>query len=175
MPCSSDDLFKWAPVASAVFAAIAAGISAINVWLQNRNASKNRSLDMLVKKEAEFEGPRMREIRRLAAKALKSGETESQAIDDLLDFMESVGMLVASESLDENQAWSSFYHCFANYGHACKSIIASEQAKDATIWQDCSALLTRLDAVQMKRSRLARRFSQPEVEKFLSQEEKAGV
>jgi hypothetical protein len=128
----------------------------------------------LLKKEAEFEGSRMREVRSQAAKALKAGDRESPAIDNLLDFIESVGELVVSKSLDENQAWSTFYHWFANYGYACKAIIESEQAKDVTIWQNCSALLAIFDAIQIRRSSLARRFNPSEIDRFLSQEVMVG-
>jgi hypothetical protein len=54
MACPTDDWLKWAPAASAAFSAVAAFAAASNVFLQNRNAARNRSLDLLLKKEVEF-------------------------------------------------------------------------------------------------------------------------
>lgn len=171
MPCQPEYWIKWAPVASALLSAIAAAVAALNVWIQNRNALRNRSLDLLLKKEAEFESPRLRSVRSRAAKALRLGADRDYAVDELLDFMESASALVVSKDLGETQAWATFHHWFSHYGHACKGIIESEQRQDSLVWKDFSTMLVRFDAIQLRGSRLSKRYSPEELDRFLKLEE----
>jgi len=141
------------------------------VIVQNRNATRNRSLDLLLKKDAEFDGGRMRTTRAQAAKALRAGVKSDATIDGILDFMESVAALVKSGDLDETQAWSTFYHWFANYYQACKGIVDAERAKDITVWQDLVWFHARLEAMQLRHARLINHFTPQDIDHFLEQEE----
>lgn len=164
------DLINWAPVASAGLAAVAAMIAAFNVWIQNRNARRGRSLDLLLKKEAEFETPRLRCVRKRAAKALMEDDMESPAIDDLLDFMESVSELVESGDLELEQAWATFHHWFSHYGQATKGIVETAQREDSEIWVEFSKILPHFEAIQLRRAQFSRRYSPEEKNRFLARE-----
>jgi hypothetical protein len=169
---SYDDLLKWAPAASAVASAVAAIVAAVNVVLQNRNARRNRSVDLLLKKEAEFDTERMHMVRAAAAKAILAGANDSEYIDRVLDFMESVAGLVIDGDLEADKVWRSFYYWFSHYYYAFSDLIADARNKDRSVWCDLVELQARIERLQIKRGNPLTRPLKPDIMRFLESESK---
>ncbi|MGZ9074638.1 MAG: DUF4760 domain-containing protein [Burkholderiaceae bacterium] len=115
---TQNEWLLWAPAASAAASAIAAIVAAVNVWIQNRNARRSRAIDLLLKKETEFDNEVMRKKRVTASKALLAGTSTTPEICSVLDFMESVAALVADGDLEDELAWRTFYYWFSHYFYA---------------------------------------------------------
>jgi hypothetical protein len=147
---ATETLIAWAPAAAAVASAIAAMAAVVNVWLTNRNARRARTIDLLLKKEAEFDGERMHKMRAAAAKALLTSVDDSREVVFVLDFMESVSGLVLDGDLQIEQAWRTFYFWFSHYYFACGAYIKEEQARDPAVWRGIAKLHMHLEKVQRK-------------------------
>jgi hypothetical protein len=106
---------------------------------------------------------------------LRKGDKADPTIAAILNFMESVAALVLTEDLNDQQAWRTFFHWFANYYHACKDFVDAERAKDVTVWQDLVSLHARLEAMQLRHACLINRFIPQDIDRFLSQEESLGT
>lgn len=144
------EISQWAQVAAAVAAAFAALAAALNVWLQNRNARRTRAVDLLLKKEAEFDSERMHKKRAFAAKVLLAPDPRSGDIAPVLDFIESVASLVNTGDLWKEMAWYTFYYWFSHYYFACEAVIKTEQARDKAVWTGITILYASLQRVQVK-------------------------
>ena len=173
MSINYDEFLKWAPAASAVASAIAAIAAAVNVGLQNRNTRRNRSIDLLLKKEADFDSPRMHKARAGAAKALLAAKSYADDnIDCVLDFMEGVAGRVIGGDLEEDLAWSSFHHWFTHYYYAASEIIRRTRTDDRSVWCDLVDLHERMEKLQARRGSPLRNNLPGDIKDFLESEAK---
>lgn len=107
------DFLKLAPAASAFAAAIAVFSAKFNVIIQNKNIQRNRAIDIVCKKEAEFDGDRLIKHRGLASAALLAGADDNVSVDVILNFMESVAKYEVEGCITAEQVWHTFYDWFA--------------------------------------------------------------
>jgi len=164
------DWKSWAPVAAAFASALAAFAACANVIFQNKNAKRNRSLDIVIKKEAEFDSPRMLRHRRKAAEALLAGDEEDFSIDAVLDFMESVALYAVNGDISTEQAWNTFYYWFAGYYLAAKTFIDEAQRDDKSVWINIHRVHEQMEKLQTKRGNPLRRNLKSEKKEFLEDE-----
>ena len=165
------DWTVWAPTASAAAAAVAAGIAAVNVWYQNRNARRSRAIDLLLKKETEFVSDRMEKRRSSAAKLLLAKSPSTRDIRSVLDFMESVGALVEDDDLEVEFAWRTFYYWFSHYYYAAETLIKAEQETDPLVWKCLTHLHNRMETLQTRQGGKSLPNKLPaEIAKFLNDE-----
>ena len=155
---------------AALASAFAATAAWFNVYVQNRNTRRNRSIDLLLKKEAEFDSERMQKTRSKAAKALLEGENSSIEIDRVLDFMESVAGLVMQDDLAGDHAWSTFYHWFSHYYYATYEYVKSARSEDISIWCDLIDLHERMEGIQRNQGSPLPNNLPKKLKKFLQEE-----
>jgi len=167
---SFEDFVKIAPTISAIAAAVAAISACTNVVIQNRNIQRNRAVDIVCKKEAEFDSPRMHQHRVRAAKALLAELTDNSSIDAVLDFMESVARFVTKDDVPAEEVWFTFYHWFSSYYVAAKAVIDIERAKDPTYWEDLVKVNALMDKVQRKNGNPIPKNLPADIKKFLEGE-----
>jgi len=78
---------------SGALAAVAALIVALLTSFQLKHSRFALGVDLILKLEAQFDGPEVKGIRSQAASALQS-DTNAADVEPLLDFFETVGVLV---------------------------------------------------------------------------------
>ncbi len=151
MPLTCTDFTTWAPAVSAMAASVAAIVAMGNVVLTNRNARRSRAVDLLHKKEQEFDTPRMRRTRKKAALALGAeAASDVLAVDEVMDFMDGLARMVLDEDLDARMAWHSFYHWFMGYADATSEIRVAAQLEDKSIWKSIDDLLPMMQEIQTR-------------------------
>ena len=155
---------------AAIASTFAATAAWCNVYVQNKNTKRNRSIDLLLKKESEFDSERMQKARSNAAKALLEGIDSSKDIDHVLDFMESVASLVIKGDLEDDDTWNYFYYWFSHYYYAASEIIKKIRSEDSSEWCDLHKLHARMEKIQRKNGNPVPNNLPSKLRKFLQKE-----
>jgi hypothetical protein len=104
----------------ALVTAIAALIVAIVTYRQVKHSRFALGVDLLLKLEAQFDQPAMKAARSRAAKVLlpklaAHEKLESTDLEPVLDFFETLALLVRQQAVDEELVWNSFSYWLARY------------------------------------------------------------
>ena len=114
----------------------------VSIWVLQSQLSNSRfalSVDTLLKMEERFNSPDMVKKRKKAAKALL-GKTHHEDADDVLDFLETIGIMVHRGALDEEMVWNTFFYWVDGYWEAAQSHIQEEQKKNPEVWRELEYL-----------------------------------
>ena len=95
----------------------------------------------------ESESEPMHQTRARAAKQLLKGE-ESRDLDDILDFFETVAVLVRRDAVDVELAWQTLSYWIDGYATAAKRFVEEEQRATPSVWQELDGLRARFDAFE---------------------------
>lgn len=113
-------LTEWSAIA-AIAAAFAALISATGLVIsishqraESRRYRLSQSIDLLLKLEDRFDSNSFRIQRSIAARGALNGNIA--ALDPVLDYFETIGLLLDRSALDEEMIWSSFSDWLLKYG-----------------------------------------------------------
>ena len=138
----------WIPIAISAAGTI---ISLSAFTYQVHRARFNQSVDLLFRFENDFFGADKIKQRALAAKRYLDANDYSE-MEDVLDFFETVAMLVRKRALDTYMVWHTFDYWIERYYAVALPHIAERQAREPGVWEDLCWLLPRLRALQAKRS-----------------------
>ncbi len=133
---------SWAAIVTAVGAIV-------SLWIQNRHARVTRSLDILLRLEAKYDGDRMKELRRKAA----SGFLEGKFVDEayyVLDFFEEAGLLLRMRAIHEEILFESWYHSILAYWFTSRRYVLEFRRTNKELY-DNFELLVKRDLVYAKR------------------------
>jgi hypothetical protein len=157
----------WLPV-TVSSAGIIVALSAF-IW-QVRRARFNQSIDLLFRLENDFFGPAKRLQRVKASIDLLAGN--SLEAEPLLDFFETMALLLRRGALDKEIVWHTFFYWIDHYFEATREVIAERQQIDPLVWKDFSLFVVELRKFQA--SQKSARFYQPpspeEITRFLEEE-----
>lgn len=169
-------------VASAI-AAIAALITAVIMAFQIRLIRNSVSIDVLLRLDAHFNSADMRSIRRKAASylmrrnfnphlVLPDDEKRCQvALDDLLDFFESLAFLVRKRGTPGlGDIWCFFFGYIDYYCHAAKEYIEQAREEDELQWRELTEFHQQLIAVERRYSRKYESPDDDQLHRFLEDE-----
>lgn len=153
----------WTSLVIAVSALIGVGVA---IW-QVRAAQFSLRVDNLLKMDAQFNSDWMLANRRRAAALLHDQGTAE--IDTVLDFLDSLGLLVRKGAVDEAMAWSLFSDPAVSYAAKSQKLIQKNQHSDPTTWEDLSWLIAEFSRVD-RRHPGARAPDQIDVDQYLMSE-----
>lgn len=116
---------------------------------QVRRARFNQSIDLLFKQESDFFGPAKKLQRSKAAHDLLAGN--SLEAEPILDFFETMALLLRRGALDKEMVWHTFFYWIDHYYEATKDVISKRQIQDPLVWKDFVAFATNLRRFQSER------------------------
>jgi hypothetical protein len=153
---------------SACAAVVAALTAIVAIIAEGRRSRFSVGLDAILKLDGMWSDKRMRQARKRAAQALLQDPNSDQFddADEVLDFFESLGLLVRRETIDKYLAWHYFYRWIHGYTTLASQYIEEIRKDDFSIWAD----LVFLHQEVLKVERHQRRCSDEDLK--LSQEEK---
>lgn len=163
-----------------VLTAVIAAVTAMSKLLIDALSQRRvHNAETTLKILDEFHGQRIRNARRRATEAIQQPDTE-QTPDDLLDFFDTVGMLLKRRALDDQMLWSILNYWVSRYWCACERYIRQKQQADKALWEDFEYLRIRLAKVHKRRHRGR---NQPdgdpclpqELDRFLSEEARINI
>jgi hypothetical protein len=153
--------------------AIAALVALILTLFQLKQFRFAHGVDLIFDLDRQFQTPDLLNARRLSATALHNHES-TEEIDNILDFFETVGILVRRNAVDAEIAWSYFSYWVLRYADLTKDHIEDRRKAelDETYWQEFDLLVNRLTKIEIKKRHLKSlpRFSPEQIDKFLAEE-----
>ena len=159
---------------SGALAAFAALLVAIITYKQLKHSRFALGADLILRLEASFfEAVEMKADRSRAASALKRG-SDAGELEPVLDFFETVGLLVRREVVDKELAWNSFSYWVLRYAALAGNQIKVRRKKehDPTYYQEFDFLVECLTQVEIEKRHLKSRpsFSKELLDGFLGEE-----
>jgi hypothetical protein len=135
---------------------IAAMAAVVAIWLEGRRARFSQGLDILLRMNDTFDSNDFKEKRQTVVNLLlKQGEgsklpAQADAIDDLLNHFEVLGLLLRKRVLDEELVWAHYFVWLHYYFFSLRTYIASVRTWEPTIWDDVDWLHKRLIPLERK-------------------------
>ncbi len=111
--------------------------------------------------------------RGLAEKRLKN-EEDPDELYPLLDFFETVGLLVNRGYLDESDVWNTFSYSVFILNADAGQIIEQHQREDRTTYEEFSSLVERLQRIETEKHGTSAHPSKDEITDYWKQELSAG-
>jgi len=157
--------------ATSVVAAITAIVA---IWLESRRSRFASGVDLIQKLDREFRSEQFLRTRAHAARALLSTPvTNTNAIDEILDFFEEVAFFVRRGALDRETTWYFFFSYIYRFNAAATEYVVAQRRNDATLWHNYITVYPRLLSIeQRERATLGSRkhLSENDVGQFLREE-----
>ena len=136
---------EWAAVAVAIVAVVVtAGIEA---W-QSRQSRFALGVDLLLKLDERFNSALL-EARATAAGDLP--QKRSGDGDDVLDFFDTLGLLVRKGALSEELVWHTFFYWIQGYWWSARTYVRERRDQDPTVWEDFARLYEGCARIHMKK------------------------
>jgi len=157
-----------------ILAVVGSIISIVSLAYQIRRSRFVHSIDLLLKFEDNFFGSEKREVRSKAAKGMLRETPDHSAAEDVLDFFETIALLVRKGALDGYMVWHTFDYWINHYYEAAKPHILLRQKSEPEVWGDLGSLIRKLRVMEMK-ARQLRSISETvpdtaEIKRFLEEE-----
>ncbi len=141
--------------------------------IQTRLTRLTIGTELLWKLEARFCADRiMLDHRRRAAQALLAHEPSTE-LDEVLTFLELVGLYMRRRMVDKELVWNMFCPYAVYYCHASADYIVKVRSTDFTLWENLDYLATKMLEMDSRKRRLPKdriRPTEPEVNEFLQDE-----
>jgi hypothetical protein len=127
-----------ASLVAASVAAVAASASALvavaALYIEGHRTRALLRIELQFKFNDRFSSDSFREIRSSAASALITDAEDFGKVDEVLDFLESMGLMMHRKALDPEMVWSDFSYWIEGWWCAASSYIQEVRADDDTIW-----------------------------------------
>ena len=156
---------SWLPILISSVSVVLA-LSAF-IWQVHR-ARFNQSIDLLFRLEADFFGPAKKLQRVRASADLLEGR--SLEAEPILDFFETMSLLLRRGALDQEIVWHTFFYWIDRYYEASETHIEQRQADDPLVWKDLVRCVKQLRRYQASQAGSYRRPSPDEIALFLAEE-----
>jgi len=109
--------------------------------------------------------PLMNTRKSLAEKRLK-GVDDPPELENILNFFETIGLLVKRRYLDAYDVWACFSYWMFSVFADFRDLIEQEQKEDPTYYADFTALVERLRMIEKAEHGLSDRPSRDDIEEF---------
>jgi hypothetical protein len=131
------------------------GAAWYNIYEQNKRAEINSKeerdlthfkigVEILAQEIEKFEKIEFRKTRKLAAAALLAGKKEDSNVYDVIDFFDTMGLLIRRNALDKEMVMSTFFDCISGYWHASSDYIHFSTQQDSLNYNDFNLLYKRM-------------------------------
>ena len=150
------------------------------VWKQSQTSRNELKVKFQMSLEDRFEGPPMVAARKRLAEQLLSNAPYKEIQDDVMNFFESVGVLLRRGYLDKEMAWVGFGYYGIRWWRACKEYIFEERDRkegDQTIFAEFQSLVEKLYEVETRQRGKTRSEVEPgttQIKVFLQEERDLG-
>lgn len=164
------NLSAWANVALAVVALVALVLA----WQQLRQSREQTKVAHLLDLEARFTSSPILDLRAALAKKKVKGEEEPAELYDVLDFFETVGLLVKRGYLDKGDVWETFGYDVLHICADSKESIEKMQQDDPPVYSHFIALAAAVRAIEASHDGALAKISPGEVKAYWKHEASNG-
>jgi hypothetical protein len=151
--CSLDIINFITAIGTLAAALIAGGA----LYFEGKRSRFSLGVSTILELNKDFDGEEMRSKRRTAAGFLKKkdfaeGTKGSEALEDVLDFFETMGLMTHNRALDKEMVWNIFFDYLHHYRWAANEYIEMQRKKDSTIYQELIWLDEQTFAIEKRKS-----------------------
>jgi len=165
----------WITAVSTAFIALTGVCALIYARWQLKQARESEKVKHLVEFIEEFEREPIAHYRRAVAEKRLKGTTYPPEAQKILDFFETIGLLVRRGYLDAEDVWSSFGYWMFNIYADFRDDIEQEQRLDKNYYGDSCDLLKKLHEIEKEMGSSDDRPSKDEILDFWRDESKTIV
>ena len=100
-------------------------------------------------------------------------EKPSKAIEDVLDFFDTLGLFVRKEGISVELAWSFFYYWLDGYATVARDYINDYRRENATVWEDLVWLHDQVRSFEQRKLKCTAEklnLTMEDIDKFLREE-----
>lgn len=139
-----------AGLVSAIAAVATVGLAVVAVYVEGRRIRLTRSAELLLQLEDRFDSTTLRDARAGAAKAMldrivgRDARADVSAVDDVLDFFDTIGLLVRKRALDREMAWHSFEYWIRYYLYIYREHVTERQEREPAQWREAIDMVAKL-------------------------------
>ncbi len=163
----------WTAVFTGVLA-LAAVVALVVGYLQLREFHTEAQVQHLLALDQKFDQEPMLTFRRVLAEKRLKNEEDPDELYPVLDFFETVGLLVKRGYLDESDVWNTFSYTVLVLNADSRQIIEQLQREDRTAYAEFSSLVERLLRIEEKNHGTSAHPSKEEITDYWKQELSAG-
>lgn len=179
---------EWAPLWGPILTAVVAGFGvfiayrALRRQIEHSNASldalkeqiefsrNSLNINLTLQLDKQFNDPQFMVLRKKAIQSIK--DKKYGDVDEILDFFETVSLLVKRKALDVEIVWHTFFWWFHRYYKATQGYILKMQVTEPTIWEDLKYLYDQLLTMEKSRNpNFSEELSEADLEEFIEFEE----
>jgi hypothetical protein len=174
----------WATFITAVATFLGVGFSVWAILSEKRISRLQKSVEILLKYNKDFDDNEMRLARKRAALAIKTARSNKtkegmEEADDVLDFFETIAMLVRRKAITDFYVWHSFFHWIHRYCLLSEDYVTSIRRKrgERARWKDLVWLYPRLMKIEKGEGCLSDadlKLSPQDLDEFIEDELKLG-
>jgi hypothetical protein len=161
--------------AATVVIAVTGVCALIYAHWQLKQSRESEKVKHLIEFVQEFEREPMAHYRKTVAEKRLRGTPYPPEAQKILDFFETIGLLVRRGYLDEQDVWSSFGYWMFNIYADFRDDIEQEQRVDKNYYGDSCDLLKRLHEIEQEMGSSDDRPSKDEIQDFWRDEAKTIV
>src|SRR5712692_910795 len=140
----------WTAVFTGILA-VTAVVALVVGYRQLKEFHAEAQVQHLLALDQKFDQQPMLTYRRVLAEKRLKNEENPDELYPLLDFFETVGLLVRRGYLDESDVWSTFSYSVLILNADARQIIEQEQREDPTTYADFSSLVERLQRIEAEK------------------------
>jgi hypothetical protein len=131
-------------------------------------SNKSLSINLTLEFEKKFNDDKFEELRKKANESIRN-KTFSD-VDGVLDFFETLALLVKNNAVDEEIVWHTFFWWIRGYWVTTKDYILKEQEKDPSVWEDLNYLFKKITAIEKnKNPNFSEELSEEELDDFINE------
>ena len=164
---------NWAEITTAFATSFVAltGITALYfAWSQLRQAREQTKIQHLVQFEREFSSEPLITYRCELAKKRSEGKREPSELYQILDFFETVGLLVRRGYLDASDVWSTFGYTVIILFADSRELVRDLQQEDPTSYSDFRLLADTMRKIETAEGGTSEIPSAEEIQDFWREE-----
>jgi hypothetical protein len=136
----------------------------MQIELSNKSLNINLTLEL----EKRFNDDKFRELRKKAHESIRNKKFD--AVDEVLDFFETVALLVKRNAVDEEIVWHTFFWWIRGYWVTTENYILEKQEKEPSVWEDLRNLYNKLVAIEKdKNPTFSEKLTEDELDEFLNE------
>jgi hypothetical protein len=145
-------------------------VSLFTSWSQIKTTKRLNSVQVLMTYETKFDSKEMLAARSKFANQLLNEAPHQEIQEDVLNFFESIGLLLRLKVLDKEMVWCNFSYYAIYWEHVCKDYINEERKlkdDDPTLFEEFRNLSEEMYEIDMKKRKKDRQEITPSKEKVL--------
>jgi hypothetical protein len=140
---------RWYP-AAVIVSSCSALISLAALLWNLRWSHLTTSVNLVLDLDDRFNN-KLRLSRKVASAKLLEGGSESDELDAILDFLDTVGYLTKMKVADKDFVWETFHYWIVGYYLNAKNYIDEQRGLDSTHWENFAALYEVVQERERKR------------------------